>query len=143
MSPDKKKAGRAASDSTLKIREYLARLPGEKFESASIDSFRHATSNPSAKANIFNIEKAKERKRRGFQSPRARKPKAQAAAVIFAPAPASRQVQILASLPLTAYPNMQPAEVKAFAADLVKCFHPGGQVVLLSDPPAIEIRVPA
>jgi hypothetical protein len=96
-----------------------------------------------ASAATFNQEKAKERKRRGFISPRAaRTPRPASAAAAVPPAPASNQIRILASLPLADYATLPPAAVKALAGDILKRIYPGGQVVILQDPPELEIRIP-
>lgn len=143
MNDPKKKRGKAASDSTLKLRDWLHKLPGEAFDKSDYLTYRKATNDVKTSRAIFQIEKRKEAKGRGF-AVKTRGPRAQAAAALSAPAPsAARHIQILASLPLSNYPNLDPAAVKALAGDIVKQFNPAGQVMVLSDPPAIEIRVPA
>jgi len=151
---EKKKSGRAISPDALKVRFHLASLSPEALKEVTAKVYRKRTHHVGCTDSIFNMEKMRAKKALGMPkraiAPRGSKPaKAPKAlqvhkAVARLPAP-GRSFEILAQVDLAAYSAIPAALLKTFAADLLKqCLNaPGLQLMMLQDPPAMEIRRPA
>lgn len=138
------------SETTIKLREWLKKLPGEAFDKTTYADYRKATHDNKTSPAVFNNEKRRETRDRGFAvKTRAKSKGAAPAAAAGSPLPAPaglRTVRVLATLPLEPYQGVDAKTLKAFAADMLKRIHGRPDAVelhLLADPVALEIREPA
>lgn len=141
--------GPKPSENTLKLREWLTKLPGEAFDKATYQAYRKASNDVKTSAAIFNIEKRKAALARGFavktRAKRAPAPPPAEGPGLPMPA-AGRAIKILATIPLEKYKALDPKLLKEFALDVIWAVRgkpDAVQVLTLSDPPAFEIREPA
>lgn len=142
--------GPKPSENTLKLREWLAKLPGEAFDKADYKTYRKASNDVRTSQAVFNIEKRKEALARGFAvKTRTKRAPAEPAAAAGPGLPmpgAGKTMKILANIPLEKYKDLDAKRLKEFALDVIWAVRgkpDAVQVLTLSDPPAFEIREPA
>ena len=141
--------GPKPSESTMKLREWLTKLPGEAFDKATYQTYRKATNDVKTSPAIFNIEKRKAALARGFavKTRAKRAPEPPPADGPGLPMPgAGKTMKILATIPLEKYKDLDAKRLKEFALDVIWAVRgkpDAVQVLTLSDPPAFEIREPA
>lgn len=144
---EEKKTGKPLSADAAKVRAHLAALSDEGLRALTLTDYAKRTHHH-VKRTIFSMEKTRARKLRNLpaQGGSGRPPgalsKPKAAAALPVAAPAGRQVEFLASIPLADYADVPAAKLKAFALQLVGQVLAGSppEVVILSDPPTLEVR---
>lgn len=147
---EKKKPGKPLSPDALKVRFHLASLSPEALKEVTAKVYRKRTHHVGCTDAIFNMEKVRAKKALGLPkqvyAPRGSKMGKAPKAVKAPPSlPPGRSFEILAQVDLAAYSAIPAALLKTFAADLLKqCLNePGIQLMMLTDPVAMEIRRPS
>lgn len=153
--PEKKRAsGRQASPDLLRLRNYMGSLSPERLRGLTYTAYVEKTGHRSMKSTVFNWEKNRKiqlldgkkkvsrRKKSGLPAKAGgRKGKAPAST----PAPSGPLFSILAEIEISGF-KCESKALRLFAEQLVKQIHPKGEsarIVMLTDPPTMEIRLPA
>lgn len=142
-----RKYGKPPSKDSVRIQEYLRSLSPDRLAGITFSTYLEKTGHRGAKATIFNSVKS--RLRHGIAA--GAKPASAAAAIKptrpkkSPPPAAGTRFDTLAEIELSAFSTCATKDLRAFAMELVKAIHPRGaeaKVVILAEPPLMEIRVP-
>jgi hypothetical protein len=143
-----RKPGKPLSPVAEKVRNHLASLSPEALQAMTPKTYRSRTHHVACSDAIFQMEKMRAKKALGLPK-RAMAPRKAKAVVVKVPLQipyAGRTFDVIAQVDIAAYPTPF-ATLKAFATEILQqCLGDQGQglqLLLLSDPPTLEIRRPA
>jgi hypothetical protein len=143
---EKKKTGKPLSPDTEKVRNHLKSLSPEALSALTAKDYRKRTHHHVRDA-IFSMEKNRAKKALGLPmrvTKRTPKPPAPTVSVPLKVPYGGRTFDIIATVPLEEYKEVNVQILKKFAAAvLTQAFGANGEgveILLLSDPPTIELR---
>lgn len=153
---EKKKPGKPLSADTEKVRKYLASIDDADLATLKPKVYRKRTHHVGCTDAIFQMEKMRAKNLRGLVVKRAKGPRPRTdgrimtqpktARVPLSVPFAGRSFEIIAVVPLELYKEVPLKLLKDFATAVLKqCFGENEnavQLLLLADPPTLEIRRP-
>lgn len=138
-----KQRGLPVSNDGRKIREYLESLSPATFAEMTYKVYVSKTGHKTAKFGQFNNERMRIKKLTSQGSP-------VKASTKKSPLPlnpvSGKRFDTIAEISLADYPKIEPKALVAIATEMTKKLHPRGdeaKIVMLAEPPSIEIRIPA
>lgn len=146
MAKAKTRNGPKMSDGRQRIRQYLESLSPENFSATTFKVYLAKSGHKNADRIQFQNERMRIMKIMAEGGKKVKPAKyARAAALPQAPAIPGKRFDTLAEISLADFPKIDTKTLIQVATELTRALHPrgdGAKIVMLADPPVLEIRLP-